>query len=47
MNRVHLKYLYKYMTKFKSVFFTDMIGLILYIFLIYTQLTCGVAEKNA
>ncbi len=33
------------MAKFKSVFFTDIIRQMFYIFLRYTQLTCGVAEK--
>ncbi len=33
------QYLYQYMTKFKSVFFTEIIRQISYIFLNYTQLT--------
>ncbi len=45
MHRAHLQYLYEYITKFKSGFFAEIIRQILYIFLKYTQLTWGVAEK--
>ncbi len=45
MHRVHLQYLYQYMTKFKSVFFFEIIRQRSYKFLNYLQLTWGVAEK--
>ncbi len=45
MHREHLQYLYQYMTKFKSGFFTAIIRQISYIFLNYTQRTRGAAEK--
>ncbi len=45
MHRVYLQYLYHCIIKFKSVFFTEIIGQILYTFLNYTQLTWAVAEK--
>ncbi len=38
MHREHLQYLYQYMTKFKSGFFTEMIRLISYILLNYTYI---------
>ncbi len=45
IHRVHLQYLYQYMTKFKSVFFKAIIRQMAYTFLNYTQLTWGLAEK--
>ncbi len=45
MHRVHLQYLYQYMTKFKSFFFIEITGQISYTFLNYTQLTRVLAEK--
>ncbi len=45
MHREHLQYLYQYMTKFKSGSLTEIIRQISYMFLNYTQLTLGVADK--
>ncbi len=45
MHGVHQQYLYQYITIFKSVFYTEIIRQISYIFRNYTQLTWGVAEK--
>ncbi len=45
MDGVHLQYHCQYVTECKSIFFGKLIGHILYIFINYKQLRCGVAEK--
>ncbi len=45
MQRVYLKYLYQYMTKFKSFFCGEINRIIVYVFLNYKQLPLGEAEK--